>query len=300
VKLFGQLKHPHLLSVIGFCNDPRCVVYEYARNGTLHDALFCNAPRRKPLSWHVRIRIAVEISSALGYLHKTPLSHGNLTASKILLDRNNRAKIDGFNADGPRAGDDDVRSDIAAFGTLVLQLLSGKNWRERTDDDDVEDVVRSLDGEWPMDLAKRLCGIALRCLSGDGETVPVLEVEDVGRRADQLVTDSENGCVSEEEEEDIEVPSAFRCPIYQINERENSYLRFGDFVQEVMRNPYVAADGYSYELEAIEEWFRIGNGTSPVTRSTLDHKLLTPNHTLKSLIQDWHIKRDHLLRLPDK
>ena len=62
-------------------------------------------------------------------------------------------------------------------------------------------------------------------------------------------------------------------------------------LQEVMKNPNVAADGLSYELEAIEEWLSMGHDTSPMTNLRLDHQVLTPNHTLRALIQDWHSKR---------
>lgn len=58
-----------------------------------------------------------------------------------------------------------------------------------------------------------------------------------------------------------------------------------------MENPYAAADGFSYEQKAIEEWLRMGKDTSPMTNLRLKHTLLTPNHTLRSLIQDWHSKR---------
>lgn len=61
--------------------------------------------------------------------------------------------------------------------------------------------------------------------------------------------------------------------------------------QEVMKNPHVAADGFSYELEAMEEWLGMGHDTSPMTNLRLKHKYLTPNHTLRSLIQEWHNKQ---------
>ena len=54
-----------------------------------------------------------------------------------------------------------------------------------------------------------------------------------------------------------------------------------------MDNPHIAADGHSYELEAIEEWLRIGHDTSPVTNQKLKHKHLVPNNNLRFLIQDW-------------
>lgn len=53
-----------------------------------------------------------------------------------------------------------------------------------------------------------------------------------------------------------------------------------------MTDPHVAADGFSYEREAIAEWLRMGCDTSPMTNLKLDHKILVPNHNLRTLAQD--------------
>ena len=62
------------------------------------------------------------------------------------------------------------------------------------------------------------------------------------------------------------------------------------WVQDIMKDPHVAADGFSYELEAINEWLSTGHDTSPMTNLRLIHTDLTPNRTLRSLIQDWQNK----------
>ena len=62
-------------------------------------------------------------------------------------------------------------------------------------------------------------------------------------------------------------------------------------MQEVMKNPHVAGDGFSYELEAIEEWVGSGHDRSPMTNARLPHLFFTPNHSLRSLIMDWQTRR---------
>jgi len=57
-----------------------------------------------------------------------------------------------------------------------------------------------------------------------------------------------------------------------------------------MRNPHIAADGFSYELEAIEKWLQSGNEISPKSLR-LKNTLLLPNHNLRSLIQFWLSKK---------
>ncbi|KAL8472240.1 hypothetical protein ACS0TY_029451 [Phlomoides rotata] len=285
VKLLSQIRHRNVLAMIGFCSQLNCIVYEYMQNGSLHNALFptersCRR-QKQSLSWHGRIRIAAEICSAIGFLHKAkpnPIIHGNLKPSKILLDRNNVAKIYGLK--GPWSYDKlDISLDVRAFGNLVLQLLSGKN-------STITMETRDLDcsaGKWPMDLAMELFGIGNRCVAEESITaMPVREINDVKKRADQLVANGELQFPAEEDisvEEFSNIPSAFLCPIFQ----------------DVMHNPHIAADGFSYELEAIDEWLKTGQGTSPMTNLRLKHQILIPNHTLRSLIEDWKNKRSAIL-----
>ena len=47
------------------------------------------------------------------------------------------------------------------------------------------------------------------------------------------------------------------------------------------------ADGHTYERSAIEQWLETHN-TSPATGVELESKQLIPNHSLRSLIQDFH------------
>jgi hypothetical protein len=55
---------------------------------------------------------------------------------------------------------------------------------------------------------------------------------------------------------------------------------------EPMLDPVVAADGHTYERTGIERWLQNHN-TSPVTREVMMHTHLTPNHQLKSQIEQW-------------
>ncbi|KAA8530751.1 hypothetical protein F0562_005481 [Nyssa sinensis] len=289
VKFLSHIRHPSLISMIGFCSELKCIIFEYMHNGCLRDALFCSSRssrrRNQGLNWHARIRIAAEVCSGLGFLHLAqpkPIVHGNLNPSKILLDRNLVAKIHGFCL-GWYYNESDVLSDTRAFGNLLLQLLTGRNWAGLVEDAVVIDraalsgVLDEMAGEWPLDLAVELAGIAVRCLSTSERPETVMrEIDQVKKKADELVAGGECKVAIEGGGEIPDnAPSFFLCPIFQ----------------DVMKNPQVAADGFSYELEAIEEWLGTGHDTSPMTNLKLKHKLLTPNQTLRSLIEEWHNKR---------
>ena len=58
--------------------------------------------------------------------------------------------------------------------------------------------------------------------------------------------------------------------------------------QEVMREPVILSDGYSYERSHIEMWLAKGNTRSPMTNAELQKAngkvVMFSNHTLKALI----------------
>ncbi|KAG7535588.1 Protein kinase domain [Arabidopsis thaliana x Arabidopsis arenosa] len=296
VKLLNEIRHPNLVAIAGFClQRPKCILFEYMHNGNLRDNLFTSqrkSRRSKILKWHDRIRIAHQVCSGLGFLHSVkpkPIVHGRLTPSKILLDRNLVPKITGFGLI-MHSDQSDTKPDVMAFGVLLLHLLTGRNWPGllKAMSMNQTSILRDLDqtaGKWPLELAKEFGALAVKCSSvnrgGNTEFSTKEIMEELGKireKADEFKTtggyeEATNSNINEGDPNDI--PSVFMCPI----------------LQEVMKNPHVAADGFSYELEAIEEWLSMGHDTSPMTNLRLDYQMLTPNHTLRSLIQDWHSKR---------
>lgn len=55
---------------------------------------------------------------------------------------------------------------------------------------------------------------------------------------------------------------------------------------DLYQDPVVAADGHTYDREAIETWLATHN-TSPKTNETLQHKHLIPNHAMRGQVLDW-------------
>ncbi|KAJ4979142.1 hypothetical protein NE237_009922 [Protea cynaroides] len=153
----ARLRHPNIITLLGYCMEhgQHLLVYEYVRNLSLDDILHSAA--YTPLSWSLRVRIALGIARALDYLHTScfpPCPHCNLKAADILLDddlmprlcdcglailrsfTSNTVKLKasemaisctGYIA--PEHGQsrvDNRKSDIYAFGVLLLELLTGR------------------------------------------------------------------------------------------------------------------------------------------------------------------------------
>lgn len=52
-------------------------------------------------------------------------------------------------------------------------------------------------------------------------------------------------------------------------------------------DPVIAADGFTYERRAIEDWLS-RKGTSPMTNLPLAHLVLTPNLAIRKAVEHLH------------
>nr|CAN63788.1 hypothetical protein VITISV_000288 [Vitis vinifera] len=153
----ARLRHPNIVTLLGYCveHGQHLLVYKFVRNLSLDDALHCEV--YKPLSWSLRLQIALGIARALNYLHSVcspPIAHCNLKAANILLDEeltphicdtglavlrpltSNTVKLKasemaigncGYIApEHGQPGIDNKKSDVYAFGVLLLELLTGR------------------------------------------------------------------------------------------------------------------------------------------------------------------------------
>ncbi|KAJ4803023.1 U-box domain-containing protein kinase family protein [Rhynchospora pubera] len=294
--ILSKLRHPNLVTLIGACSEASALVYEYLPNGNLEDRLMCTGDP-SPLTWQVRTRIIGELCSVLIYLHSTkpyPVVHGDIKPDNILLDANLVSKLSDFGISRilnnsssnntflhrtktPRGtfqymdpelfttGTLTTKSDVYSFGIIVLRLLTRKspiNIRNEVENalekNQLHLIIDASAGDWPFVQAKQLVELGLRCTDLRRRYRPDLDsqwevVEPLMKAAS------------------LPVPSYFVCLIHQ----------------EVMRHPHIAADGYSYEAEAIKGWFQSGYNTSPVTNLVLPHLEIFPNHTLHTAIQNW-------------
>ncbi|CAN6214032.1 unnamed protein product [Urochloa humidicola] len=312
VEILSRVRHPNLVTLVGACKDAQALVYEYMPNGSLDDRLACK-DNSKPLSWQLRTRIAFNICSALIFLHSNKphsIVHSDLKASNILLDGNNVAKLSGFGVSQiltdqfkttttlyrythPKgsfvyidpeyliSGDLTPLSDVYSFGIILLRILTGrsgfgllKEVQQAMDKGCLQAILDSSAGEWPSTYAEQLAELGLRCCKIRRKNRPDLQtevwtvLEPMFKSASVMICSLSFKSVSE----DLGgVPSYFICPI----------------LQDVMRDPLIAADGFTYEAEAIREWLDSGHRTSPMTNLELPHRDLLPNHALRSAIQEW-------------
>ncbi|KAL5770974.1 hypothetical protein ACOSP7_015128 [Xanthoceras sorbifolium] len=305
VEVLSQLRHPHMVQLLGACPESGCLVYEYLENGSLEGYIF-HRNGKPSLPWFVRFQIAFEVACGLAFLHNSkpePIVHRDLKPGNILLDRNYVSKIGDvglaklisdvvpdniteyrnsilagtlhyMDPEYQRTGTVRPKSDLYAFGVTILQLLTARHpnglllkVENAFKNGSFADILDNSITDWPLAEVEELARIALKCSKLrcrdrpdlDNEVLPVLK----------RLKDVADACVKSERN-NMYAPSHFFCPI----------------LQDVMEDPYIAGDGFTYEHRAIKAWLEKHN-VSPVTKLRFQHSLIIPNHTLRSAIQHW-------------
>ncbi|XP_020114703.1 U-box domain-containing protein 35-like isoform X2 [Ananas comosus] len=311
LEILSRIHHPYLLLLLGACPERGCLVYEFMENGSLDDRLQCknNTP---PLPWFYRFRIAWEVASAIAFLHNSkpePIIHRDLKPANILLDHNFKSKIGDvglstllptvnypmstiikdtapvgtfcyIDPEYQRTGLVSPKSDTYALGMVILQLITAKPPMGLAYAVEIalenECLVNMLDpkgGQWPEEETQELARLGLSCAELrrkdrpdlNKQVLPMLErLKEIAEKAQNLSTIHLLSAP----------PNHFICPI----------------LQEVMDDPYVASDGYTYDRKAIEMWLSM-NDKSPMTNLRLPNKNLIPNHSLRSAIEDWKSRK---------
>ncbi|AQK81785.1 phytosulfokine receptor precursor [Zea mays] len=166
--LLGRIRHPNIVTLLGFCvhEGNHYIVYELMHKGSL-DTQLHGASRGSALSWHVRMKIALDMARGLEYLHEhcsPPVIHRDLKSSNILLDSDFNAKISDFGL-AVTSGNIDKgsmklsgtlgyvapeylldgklteKSDVYAFGVVLLELLMGRKPVEKMSQTQCQSIV---------------------------------------------------------------------------------------------------------------------------------------------------------------
>ncbi|KAJ7967329.1 Protein kinase family protein [Quillaja saponaria] len=101
VEAIGKVRHKNLVGLVGFCTEgaQRMLVYEYVDNGNLEQWLHGDVGPVSPLTWEIRMRIAIGTAKGLTYLHEglePKVVHRDVKSSNILLDKKWTPKVSDF------------------------------------------------------------------------------------------------------------------------------------------------------------------------------------------------------------
>ncbi|EEF42047.1 Serine/threonine-protein kinase PBS1, putative [Ricinus communis] len=177
VSVLNFARHKNIVMLLGFCckEDRNILVYEYICNKSLDWHLFDN--QANTLDWHQRYSIAIGTAKGLRFLHEEcrggPIIHRDVRPSNILLTHDFVPMLGDFGLARWKTTDEvqtrilgtlgylapeyaengfvSVRTDVYAFGIILLQLISG----QKVVDSKREEGRQSL-RQWAEPVIERL------------------------------------------------------------------------------------------------------------------------------------------------
>ncbi|XP_060971550.1 proline-rich receptor-like protein kinase PERK13 [Cannabis sativa] len=180
VYVLSFARHKNIVMLLGYCSKEKfnILVYEYICNKSLDWHLFDETA--SPLEWHQRFAIAIGIAKGLRFLHEEcrggPIIHRDMRPSNILLTHDFIPMLGDFGLAKWKTSDDyswqtrilgtlgylapeyaengmvSVRTDVYAYGIVLLQLISG---HKVVFDVDGEEKTQSL-RQWAQPIIYKL------------------------------------------------------------------------------------------------------------------------------------------------
>ncbi|CAL5036050.1 unnamed protein product [Urochloa decumbens] len=208
VSVINRLRHKNIIPLVGWCynkGEP-LLVYEYMPNGSLDQHLFhiSGSPQQHPThihQWETRYNIVKDIATGLHYIHheyEPIVLHRDIKSNNIMIDSTFQARLGDFglacvvdNILAPEyvlSGKATTKSDIFAFGVLILEIVTGKmavnmqcshvtDWVWHLHQEDTllgaVDPILTTDGFEAND-AKRLLLLGLACSSPNPSERPTM------------------------------------------------------------------------------------------------------------------------------
>ncbi|PRQ25591.1 putative protein kinase RLK-Pelle-LRR-III family [Rosa chinensis] len=156
IKQLGHIRYENLIPLRAFYQGKRgekLLIYDHLPLKSLHDLLHESRVGKPVLNWARRHKIALGIARGLAYLHsglETPVTHGTVRSKNVLVDEFFVSRLTEFGLDKvmiPSVADEMVavakadgykapelqkmkkcnsRTDVYAFGILLLEILIGK------------------------------------------------------------------------------------------------------------------------------------------------------------------------------
>ncbi|KAI5077479.1 hypothetical protein GOP47_0007303 [Adiantum capillus-veneris] len=147
VYIMRKIRHKNVVQFIGACTRPPhlCIVTEFMSGGSVYDQLH---KHKSMFKLPTLLRVAIDVSRGMDYLHQCNIIHRDLKAANLLMDEHEVIKVADFGVARVQAQSGvmtaetgtyrwmapeviehrpyDRKADVFSFGVVLWELLTGK------------------------------------------------------------------------------------------------------------------------------------------------------------------------------
>eukprot|EP00775_Hariotina_reticulata_P007213 gene7213-7427_t len=131
VSIMRKVRHKNVVQFIGACTrKPNlCIVFEYMSGGSVYDWI----RREGPLKLNQVLKVCMEVSRGMDYLHQRKIIHRDLKAANLLLDENGTVKIADFGVARMIETNGHMTAETGTYRWMAPEVIEHKPYDEKAD-----------------------------------------------------------------------------------------------------------------------------------------------------------------------
>lgn len=132
VYIMRKVRHKNVVQFIGACTKPPslCIVTEYMSGGSVYDYLH---KQRGTFKLPSLLKVAIDISKGMNYLHQNNIIHRDLKAANLLMDENEVVKVADFGVARVKAQSGVMTAETGTYRWMAPEVIEHKPYDHKAD-----------------------------------------------------------------------------------------------------------------------------------------------------------------------
>ncbi|XP_065043789.1 serine/threonine-protein kinase STY46-like isoform X2 [Musa acuminata AAA Group] len=129
---FRKVRHKNVVQFIGACTKPPslCIVTEFMSGGSVYDFLH---KQKGVFKLPALLRVAIDVSKGMNYLHQNNIIHRDLKAANLLMDENEVVKVADFGVARVKAESGVMTAETGTYRWMAPEVIEHKPYDHKAD-----------------------------------------------------------------------------------------------------------------------------------------------------------------------